>query len=158
MHFMQPSASKRSQLIARADPRKSNPSIRKLSEDITSACASCKTCQSAPLRFKASIPAVRIIFKQVLYIETLWLHERPVLHVIADRSGFRSAAFLTVKSASIIWDLFIACWMTTFIGRHPYHDRYRPRIRRWFKGISNLCLTTWHQPLIHWFLITQLYR
>lgn len=108
-HFVHPSGSKLHQLIAHADPSKANPSTRRLIEEISAACHNRKTYQSSPLRFKAAIPADRNIFNQVLSIDLLWLQERPALHIIDEQTGFRSAAFLKSKSASSIWDAFIAC-------------------------------------------------
>lgn len=58
----------------------------------------------------------RIVLNQVISIDLLWLQERPLLHIIDDHTGFRSAAFLKHKSASNVWNAFVACWVSTYIG------------------------------------------
>lgn len=107
MHFMHPSASKLFQLIARSDPSKDNPSIKKLIEEITAACNNCKAYHASPLRFKAAIPSDRLTFNQTISIDLLWLYDRPVLQVIDDQTGYRNAAFIKSKSASDIWNAFM---------------------------------------------------
>lgn len=115
-HFMHPSASKLYDLIARANPEKASPSIKRLINEITDACTQCKTYASAPLRFKASIPSDRITFNQVVSVDLLWLYDRAVLHVIDEHTGFRNAAFLKSKSSKDIWNAFMGCWVTTYVG------------------------------------------
>lgn len=94
LHFMHTSASRLYQLIPRADPRKATPSIRKLNEDVSAACDSCKSYNASPLRFRTPIPSDQVIFNQVISTDLLWLHDRPVLQVIDDQTGYRSAVFL----------------------------------------------------------------
>lgn len=116
LHFMHPSASKLYQLISRADPSKANPTIKRLVEEVSTACDNCKSYRASPLRFKAAIPNDRIIFNQTISVDLLWLHERPVLHVLDDQTGYRNATFLKSKSAEDIWNAFLGCWATVYVG------------------------------------------
>lgn len=103
-------------LVARAVPLKANPSIQRLLEEVTNSCATFKPYKSAPLRFRASIQNDKIVFSQVLSIDLFWLYDRPVLHFIDEQTGFRNASFFKSKSAKDIWNAFICCCVSIYVG------------------------------------------
>lgn len=116
LHFMHPSSRRLFDLIARSDPTKATPSIRKLIESISEACSTCQSFKSAPLRFNASMPKDNVVFNHTISIYLVWLDERPAVHVIDEQTRFWSAAFLKSKAANDIWNAFVACWVSTYIG------------------------------------------
>lgn len=113
---MHPSTSRLFQLISRADPTKGKPSVKKLIDDVTDECNTWKAFKSSPLRFKATAPRDRLIFNHTVWIHLVWLFEKPVLHVIDEQTGFRDPCFLKTKSASDIWNSFVACWVIIYVG------------------------------------------
>lgn len=115
LHFMHPSASKLFALISRSDPSKANPSVKQLIDEIPAACNTCRSFKSSPLRFKATIPDDKVLFNHTISVDLVWLHEKPVLHIIDEQTGFRNACFLKSKSASDIWNAFVGCWVSTYI-------------------------------------------
>lgn len=113
---MHPSSERLFELIARSDPTKATKSVRQLIESLTSACSTCQSFRSAPLRFKASIPKNNLIFNHTISIDLVWLNDKPVIHVIDEQTKFRNAVFIKSKKAIDIWNAFVGCWVNTYIG------------------------------------------
>lgn len=94
VHFMHPAADLLLELIRRASPSKVSESVKRILDQITAACKTYCEFKSQPIRFKASIFPDRLVFKQSISIDLLWLDEKPVLHVIDGHTNFRNGLFL----------------------------------------------------------------
>lgn len=114
--FMHPSAFKLYSFISRSDPSKANLSIKNPVEQIIAACDNCKSYKSSPLRFKAAIPSDQILFSQIISVDFLWLYDKPVLHVIDKQTGFGNASFVKSKYVKDIFNSFMWCWVSKYIG------------------------------------------
>lgn len=91
LHFMNHEAQRLFALIARSDPSKASPFVKKLIEPISNAFPTCQTFKSAPLKFKSTIPSDYLIFNHTISIELIWLDENPAIHIIDEQTGFRNA-------------------------------------------------------------------
>jgi Reverse transcriptase (RNA-dependent DNA polymerase) len=119
--FYHPSADKLFNLIRRANPSKATTSLH---DTINGVCRSCTACQEfyvKPTRFKVFIPEMGIVFNRqvaldLMFVKTDGHRARPLLHVVDVETNFSAATFLRSESAQNIWDAFMKCWASVYIG------------------------------------------
>lgn len=64
-----------------------------------------------------SNPAYRkIIWSLTTPSYLVWLDKKPVIHVIDEHTRFRNACFVKSKEATDIWNAFVGCWVSTYVG------------------------------------------
>ena len=63
-----------------------------------------------------------IVFNQKLAIDLMFLNKQPVLHVVDTQTHFSAAMFLREQSTDAVWNAFLYCWATLYIG---YPERLR---------------------------------
>lgn len=62
------------------------------------------------------MPPQSIVFNRELSMDLLWLDKVPVLHVVDTHTAFKNAEFIRGKSSKELWESFLRCWVTLFIG------------------------------------------
>lgn len=54
------------------------------------------------LRFRTSIPKHNIILNREIYIDLMWMNEKPVLNIVKTETGFQNATFIEGKTTESI--------------------------------------------------------
>ena len=121
-HFWHPSSAKLYNLLKRTHPEETNEDTRRTLEEIQKACKTCTIMSPQPHRFRVSFPKGPCVFNEELALDLMWLDKKPVLHVVDTNTHFSAAMFLPGKTTADIWNCFLSCWATVYIG-HP--DRFR---------------------------------
>lgn len=49
-------------------------------------------------------------------MDLMWLDHKPVLHIVYIETGFQNAIFITDKKAPSLWNDFINCWASAYVG------------------------------------------
>ena len=111
--FYHPSAEKLLNLIKRAEPKHATPEVRALLKDISERCRICQYHSPKPRRFTASINE-GIVFNRVVILDLMWIHKRPLLHVIDKDTHYPAARFLLEESVDQVWQTFLLCWVATY--------------------------------------------
>lgn len=70
------------------------------------------TC--VPFRFPASIPEEDVRFYGHVEIDLVWVDRTLVMHVLQTNNCYQNAAFITDKSATRIWKMFVDVWASVF--------------------------------------------
>ena len=84
-------------------------------EDISERCNTCQFSAQNPRRFTAFIPD-GIVFNRTVILDLMWIHSNPVLHVIDKDTHYSAARFLEGKSTEQVWQTFLLCWVSTYVG------------------------------------------
>lgn len=117
-HFYHPPARRLYDLLRRANPRDSSPETLRTLEQLAAACSVCQTFGARPYRFRVSFPASPIRFNEEVSLDLFWLDGKPALHVADMQTGFGNAVFLRGQRVEDVWDAFVECWTTHYVG-HP---------------------------------------
>lgn len=115
-HFHHPEASKMYNLIKRAKPEHATPETRAMLEQIGKACETCQVFSAQPQRFRVSLPPNKIVFNKTVAMDLMWLDKKAVLHVVDTHTHFNSAAFLRGHTVEDVWNAFLKCWATIYVG------------------------------------------
>lgn len=115
-HFKHPDSQKLWNLIQRAKPDQVDTGTRNLLEEITKACETCQVFSASPERFRVSLPPTEIAFNREVAIDLMWLEGKAILHVVDVETRFNSAMFLKAHTVEAVWEAFVACWATLYIG------------------------------------------
>lgn len=109
------------QALRRSKPDLDN-SVRDTLNQITVACDLFQEYHSPPFRFRATLPSQNVVFIQEVSIDLMWLVGDPVVHVVDTNTGFQNAVFIENKTSEKIWEHFVHCWASTYVG---YPNRIR---------------------------------
>lgn len=113
--FYHPSVYKLFNLIKRADPDSATMQTRKLLEEISQQCRNCQFHAPRPLKFFATIPD-GIAFNRQVILDLMWICRKSVLHVIDADTHYSAARFLLGESTKDVWNAFIECWASVYLG------------------------------------------
>jgi hypothetical protein len=117
-HLYHPGTEKVINLLRRATLEDVTAETRALLDDIAKHCHACQVYSSAPIRFSLRTPD-HVVFNQELRLDLMFVGARvPVLHVVDAGMTFQAATFLAGEDASSVWNGFLKCWPTAFVG-HP---------------------------------------
>lgn len=118
--FAHTSTDKLMNVLRRASPDNYSPETRRFLEDIVARCNSCQPMAPKPFVFQVSLPDNEI------YMDLMWLHvtsegdtnpsKKSVLHVVDRGTHFSAARFLSGESAETVWNTFIECWVSIYVG------------------------------------------
>jgi hypothetical protein len=86
-----------------------------LLEDISSACHACQVYASKVISFQVR-NVDDIVFNQEIRLDLIYIDGRPVLHVVDTGTTFESATFLDEQSFGSVWNAFLRCWSTMYVG------------------------------------------
>ena len=114
-HLLHPSASKLYQFLQKASPEEMTPETKSFIQEISDTC---KTCQKfAPKALSFQIRETNnVTFNHRLLIDLMWLHGKPVLHIVDEGTNFSAAKFLPGEDAKTIWSTFLKTWSHIYIG------------------------------------------
>lgn len=85
-------------------------------DEISHTCTPCRTPAAAPRRFKLTVRTDGIRFNQSVQIDTMFLHSKPVLHMVYMATHFCAACFHRNQSAAAIWTSIHTPWTLVYIG------------------------------------------
>lgn len=70
---------------------------------------------SPPRRFKLTVGTEELRFNQI-QIETVFIDERPVLHMVHKGIHFSVASFLKSQTTQEIWRMLLQLWSLLYLG------------------------------------------
>ena len=125
--FAYPSARKLAIPLRKAAPEQYDSNTLKLLQEITASCQSCQRMAPKPLVFQVTMPD-DIQFNHEVIMDLAWVEprpHRPVLHVVDRGTHFSAAVFLEGENAESVWNAFVSCWVSIYIGfpnvvKHDY--------------------------------------
>ncbi|KAI0996724.1 hypothetical protein K3495_g11457, partial [Podosphaera aphanis] len=109
--FGHPSANKLVKLLGRSGHEFDRQAI----EHLTKFCEICQKHSKSPGRFKFKLSDDRD-FNSCVYIDVLWIDEKPVLQVVDDATRFQAASWLKSMNAKDAWDTLRNCWIDVYLG------------------------------------------
>ena len=114
-HLFHPSAEKLLNLLKRANPENLPADTKHLLKDISKSCHACQVYSSKPIHFQIRDPA-SIVFNHEIQLDLMYLHGKPVLHIVDVATTFSAANFLPSQDVSSVWNTFLTGLATLYIG------------------------------------------
>jgi hypothetical protein len=114
-HLFHPSADKLLNLLKRANPENLPADTKAVLKDISKSCHACQVYSSKPIHFQIRDPAA-IVFNHEIQLDLMYLHGKPVLHIVDVATTFSAANFLPAQDVSSVWNTFLTGWATLYIG------------------------------------------
>lgn len=121
-NFYHPSSGKLLALIRRSKIKHVDKETREMLDQISKSCSTCQTFSTKPQRFKVSMPNEKVVFNREVALDLMYLENKAVLHIVDIDTHFNSAQFLKGNTVEDVWDAFLSCWSTLYIG-HPHKIR-----------------------------------
>ena len=115
LHFMHPSKTKLLNLLQRAYPDKFTKDTKTILDNISRACHACQVYAPRPLTFKVRFPD-DIIFNKRISLDLMYLHGKPLLHIVDLGTNYFAARFLAAEDARTVWNTFLYAWVTIYLG------------------------------------------
>lgn len=94
--------------------------VRDMIKKIADGCDACKEYPPTPRRFKLTIGTKGLRFNHDVKVDTMFLQNRPVLHMVDMATHFCSSKFLRTQSTPDIWKSMLSKWMLMYAGQ-PGH-------------------------------------
>jgi transposase InsO family protein len=110
-----PSATKLFNLLRRARIEDLPADTRSTLDQIVHECGTCQKRAPRPMNFRIRIPD-DVVFNRRVLADIMYIHGKPVLHVIDAGTAFQSARFLEKVDVTSVWNGFMECWSRLFIG------------------------------------------
>lgn len=127
---------------------------RKALQRLTRFCEHCQKHGRSPGRFKFTLRDADIDFNHSIYVDIMYIDNRPVLHIIDEATRFQAARFLRDISTKTTWDALRLCWIDTYIGPPDLitHDAGKNFISREFRqNAKAMSISTKAVPVeAHW--------
>lgn len=121
-HFWRPYSGKLFNLLKRIKPEDTNPETLAILKKIQDLCRTCMVFRKGQHRFRVSLPKGDCAFNHEVAMYLILQKENPALHVVDTHTHFSAAIFIPTKSTKDIWNAFIACWASAYVG---YPDIFR---------------------------------
>lgn len=83
---------------------------------IGEACDVCKTHSATPRRFKLTIGADDLRFNHCVQIDTMFIQNLPIMHMVDAATQFRAASFPRSNAIRDIWKTILAQWSFLYAG------------------------------------------
>ena len=99
-----------------ARPNQVDEANRQLLEKITKACEPFQAFSVPPQRFRVSLSPTDIVFNLEVALDLMWIEKEAILHVINIDTGFIFAIFLPYQVVEAVWDAFVTCSASVYIG------------------------------------------
>lgn len=113
--FGHPGSDKLYNLLKAADIEQITPKTRSTIEKIAKHCRLCQLHGQSPRRFKFHIRTEKD-FNQVVYLDMMYIANKPLLHVVCEATRYQAARWLVGTTADDIWRAFRLCWCDVYIG------------------------------------------
>lgn len=114
--FGHPSISATERLLKRATGGTLNTQNRRAIEQIATSCRICERNRRAPRRFKLTVGMNEMRFNHTVQVDTMFIHNRPVCHLVDQATHFSAATFLRNQTTKTIWDCISKMWMRVYLG------------------------------------------
>lgn len=119
--FGHPSVTSFSSFLNRASDSKhldsdTQSSMRKIATD----CDMFRRSACPPRRLKLSVGAVDLKFNSRVQVDTIFINNRPVLHVLDETTHFSAGACLRSQSSAEIWRIIQGIWTLIYSGPPDY--------------------------------------
>lgn len=114
--FGHPSVTAASGLIKRALGGNLDTKTRRIIEIISDECHICKRNAQAPRRFKMTVGTDDLSFNHNIQVDTMFLNNRPVIHMVDLATHFCAAGFLKNQSAKEVWKSIQRLWNWVYLG------------------------------------------
>lgn len=111
-----PSTHKLLALIRWSNLKHADKHTRNMLEEISQSCSNCQIISQKVQRCKVSMTNVKIIFNRKLALDLIWLDRKAALYIVDIDTHFNSAQFLNTQTVEHVWEAFLSCWTTMFIG------------------------------------------
>ena len=115
-HFKHPTSGKLYEVMKRARPSQVDEATRELFEKITKASETCQTFSAPPQRFRVPLPPSDMVFNRDVALDLMRIEREAVLHNVDIETGFNFATFLSYQTVEAVWDAFVICWASLYIG------------------------------------------
>ena len=122
-HFGHITAEKLYNLLRRAQGQAPPNTIDEINKVIKS-CQTCTEFSPRPVSFRVRIPD-KVLFNHRIIMDLVWLptrqlgpttRNRPTLHIVDAGTRFNAARFLPSQSTNAVWNVFLTCWATMYVG------------------------------------------
>ena len=114
--FGHPSVSALINLLSRAHPDKLPKEAKDQLRKLTEACVTCSVNASRPRRFKLTVGADDLRFNHIVAVDIMYIHNRPVLHLVDEATHYSAAAFLKSSKSTEVWKTILRCWARVYLG------------------------------------------
>ena len=114
--FGHPSVKASYHLLRRANPDTLPPQTLKELNKISRDCKTCLKYAQAPRRFRLTIGAEKLRFNHRVVVDTMFINNKPILHMVDEATHFSAACFLRNQSTSEIWKCIRKLWILTYMG------------------------------------------
>ena len=112
--FAHASAESLFKLLKTADKDKLTPETYQTLQEITRRCDTCQRIANTPLRFRISLGSENLRFNETVFIDVMYIENRPVLHIVDSATHFSAACFLPDMSVKIVWSTIVECWASIY--------------------------------------------
>ncbi len=116
--FAHPRTEKLINILRRASPDNNTPETRLFLDYIVARCNSCQRMAPKPFVFQVTMPD-NIVLNLEVMLDLMWIEPRPhtpVLHIVDRGTHFSAAEFLNGESAEDVWNSFISCCVSVYVG------------------------------------------
>lgn len=102
-------------LLQRAKPGEVNAETRAELESIIRHCEACQLYAQKPRRFKFSLRD-DVDFNHSVYVDTMFIEGKPVLHVVDEATNYQGARWLLASTADALWRALRMTWVDVYLG------------------------------------------
>jgi hypothetical protein len=113
--FVHPSAEKLLKLLKRVKPHDLPPDTLMKLQKIAEACATCQETAVPQQRFKVAFPHDGR-FAEEIALDLQYIDGISLLHLIDLTTGFGAAQWLQSATVEAVWETFLECWATVYVG------------------------------------------
>lgn len=114
--FGHPSVKSTEKLLRRASIGQLPKSVITAMEKVNNSCKVCNKHASKPRRFKLTLGTEEIRFNNRVYVDTMFINSRPVIHLVDEGTHFAATCFLRSQSATDTWKAILRLWVHTYLG------------------------------------------
>lgn len=114
--FGHPSVKTTDSLLHRAASEDMSNEIKIRIRKIHESCRVCKEQASKTRRFKLTIGTEELRFNQRVFVDTMFIDRRPIIHLVDESTHFSAACFLRTQSAKETWKAILRLWVHTYLG------------------------------------------
>ena len=108
--FSHASAESLVKLLRTASREKLTPETYQNLQEISRICDPCQRIANASLRFRVSMGSENLRFNETLFIDVVYIDNRPVLHLVDSATHFWAARFLADMKVKTFWCTIVVCW------------------------------------------------
>jgi hypothetical protein len=113
--LVHPSTEKLHKLLKRVKPHELPQDTLSQLQKIAEVCATCQETAVPQLRFKVAFPHDGR-FAEEIALDLQYIDGVPLLHVVDLRTGLGAAQWLQGATIEAVWETFLECWATVYIG------------------------------------------